>query len=706
MTASSSTSALRCAFLLTPGEILEAAEELHRLGYQAEPYPTTQDVSTLRDTVPPAELDYFLPAWRDHNTPYVRSLRSSFARLLTDPRWQGDDFIIFGESDAAPVTESQALRRALERELAAHPETDLLRLFHHKTVAPGEPPASPAQFLFSPYLTASRTKCSLYVWGTHALVVPAASREKVARLFLNNILPIDNALEMAASRGELNIRVAEHNHFYQQPRTHSADKTVSYAWRRRKIAIGLCVRNLMHLDRLAAWFLAEPYAESHLFIAVKGMTEPVFRNLVEARWHSAIQAGRMTLRLFPEKNPVSDVLDAFRGSDAEHHDLFLMLRESDAPAPGFMETLNAFHSSIPENYSGYYKGTAWELAADGTPVRKDDACGQGTCFSLTRETFLALRELEGAPEPEPCGDGEQDLLFRLVTRYGRKNMAPFLGRELPGHFLIYPCASQPGKCHSLQKARQASRQYFRHEEKLWEHVLELRHPGWCDHFHLLGKEGCRAANGDRASIQEFTDRQLCVKWDKWGVECFVRESDGGFRMKQGAASEAKPSPTPETVPAPVLSPGTHPTAIPAGERNGDKPATLPPLPELSAERRGVCTLARQETTPEELREWITFHLKTGASVVAVYLPEEREENSAETDAGREAHKMKQYLDSLAEKYGADRVWIRPWNGDIPVSQLRESSTLAAQAKERMRREDGTLSACLFSEPEKTGESST
>lgn len=705
MTASSSASALHCAFLLTPGEILEAAEELHRLGYQAEPYPTTQDVSTLRDTVSPAELDYFLPAWRDHNTPYVRSLRSSFARLLTDPRWEGDDFIIFGESDAAPVTEAWALRRALERELAAHPETDLLRLFHHKTVAPGKPPASPAQFLFSPYLTASRTKCSLYVWGTHALVVPAASREKVARLFLNNILPIDNALEMAASRGELNIRVAEHNHFYQQPRTHSADKTVSYAWRRRRIVIVLCVRNLMHLDRLAAWFLAEPYAESHLFIAVKGVTEPVFRNLVETRWHSAIQAGRMILRLFPEKNPVSDVLDAFRGCDAELYDLFLMLRESDAPAPGFLETLNTFHSSIPENYSGYYKGNAWQLAPDGTPVRKDDACGPGTCFSLTRETFTALRELEGAPEPEPCGDGEQDLLFRLVTRYGRKNMAPFLSKELLGHFLVYPPASQPGKCHCLEKARQASRQYFRHEEELWEHVLELRHPGWCDHFHLLGKEGCRAANEDHASIQEFTDHQLCVKWDQWGVECFVRESDGGFRMKQGKGSESKPSPSPGTVPAPVLSPEASPKAIPAGERNEARPTALPPLPELSSEHRGVCTLARQENTPEELREWITFHLKTGASVVAVYLPQEWEENGGETEDGREAHRMKQYLDSLSEKYGTDRVWIRPWNGDIPVSQLRQINMLGTQAEEMMRREDGTLSDCLFREPEKTEESS-
>jgi hypothetical protein len=35
------------------------------------------------------------------------------------------------------------------------------------------------------------------------------------------------------------------------------------------------------------------------------------------------------------------------------------------------------------------------------------------------------------------------------------------------------------------------------------------------------------------------------------------------------------------------------------------------------------------------------------------------------------------------------------NGDIPVSQLRQNNMLATQVEEMMRREDGTLSACLF-----------
>lgn len=234
VSADSSAGALRCVFLLTSGEALVAGRELECQGYAVEGYPCTQDVSTLRDCVPVKELDFFMPRWRDLNTPYVRSLRSSYARMLMDPRWEGDDFIIFGESDATPVTEAAVLRKALEREMEEHPETDVFRLHHHVTLAAGEKPGRPEQFLFSPYQTASRTKASLYVWGMHALVIPAASRAKVAKVFLDNMLPIDNALEMAASRGELKVRVADHNHFYQQHRLYPDVRTVSCAWRKER----------------------------------------------------------------------------------------------------------------------------------------------------------------------------------------------------------------------------------------------------------------------------------------------------------------------------------------------------------------------------------------------------------------------------------------------------------------------------------------
>lgn len=392
VSADSSAGALRCVFLLTSGEALVAGRELECQGYAVEGYPCTQDISSLRDCVPVKELDFFMPRWRDLNTPYVRSLRSSYARMLMDPRWEGDDFIIFGESDAAPVTEAAVLRKALEREMAAHPETDVFRLHHHVALAAGEKPGRPEQFLFSPYQTASRTKASLYVWGMHALVIPAASRAKVAKVFLDNMLPIDNAMEMAASRGELKVRVADYNHFYQQHRLYPDVRTVSRAWRKER----------------------------------------------------------------PEAAPVA-------------------------------------------------------------PAKAADAAG--------------------------------------------------------------------------------------------------------------------------AAVTE---------------EC-AREESG--------------------------------KALPA----------LPALPVLSGVRRGVCTLARKEDSPEGLRVWITEQLKAGASVVAVFVPEGgmpggAEAGNGQTEGGQTEGEMRVYLDGVAQKYGKERVWVCPWR----LLPLR-GRDLAAMLEDRMRREDEGLEECVFLE---------
>lgn len=70
------------------------------LEYESVVYPSTQDTGSLRDTRY-EEFAFFpgpVPDWTD--MPKVRSLRASFARMLLDPAFEDDDFIIFGESDS------------------------------------------------------------------------------------------------------------------------------------------------------------------------------------------------------------------------------------------------------------------------------------------------------------------------------------------------------------------------------------------------------------------------------------------------------------------------------------------------------------------------------------------------------------------------------------------------------------------------------
>lgn len=115
------------------------------LGYESVVYPSTQDTGSLRDTRY-EEFAFFpgpVPDWTD--MPKVRSLRASFARILLDPAFEDDDFIIFGESYSTPAVEASVLRQAVEEEFLRHPEADILRPFLE--LAPGPSLRPPARHI-------------------------------------------------------------------------------------------------------------------------------------------------------------------------------------------------------------------------------------------------------------------------------------------------------------------------------------------------------------------------------------------------------------------------------------------------------------------------------------------------------------------------------------------------------------------------------
>ena len=56
----------------------------------------------------------------------------------------------------------------------------------------------------------------------------------------------------------------------------------------RSMAVCLSVRRLDCLERLAGGFLAQGYERSHVFAAVKGVTEDCFRDVVQPRYRSWI----------------------------------------------------------------------------------------------------------------------------------------------------------------------------------------------------------------------------------------------------------------------------------------------------------------------------------------------------------------------------------------------------------------------------------
>ena len=111
---------MKCVLIVSPGEKSEGASELHRMGYELELYPSTADLSPLRDAREEESASYLGRSPASAERSHVRSLRASFIRLLEDRNYAGSDLIIFGESDAVPMVASSRLETALRKEMKEH----------------------------------------------------------------------------------------------------------------------------------------------------------------------------------------------------------------------------------------------------------------------------------------------------------------------------------------------------------------------------------------------------------------------------------------------------------------------------------------------------------------------------------------------------------------------------------------------------------
>lgn len=448
---------MKCILLLSPGEILEGEQELKVLGYEPESYPSTQLTDQLTDTVDEELAPFFIRTIESYDSPYVRSLRSSFSRMITDPRFLGDDFIIFGESDCTPVSPADEIKKSVEKAIREYPDADVFRLFHDSVSFSPPPPAKDEDiFSFEPLDTRERTRGTNYVWGMHALVIPAKSREKVAKIFTTYRLPIDNALEVAQNRGELKIMVTKDIHFYQKKRTCFFDKTQRYSHRNRKIAVCLSSQgNQEELLRLLHSMVEQSYADFHVFAAVKGMPEHQFRAMRELSFRKYKESGKLTLRLFPEKEGISDFLDSARNLNLAGYELFVKISENTFYPPDYLQNVNQFHCEIPQHHSSFYEGpvSVCNQESSSAPMELKKWEILTGSFVFTPSIMKQLQAAEaGSPLPPPSTQKteptlpEQDeadtLLLYFMKKEGCSNINEFIKKN---NLLPYLSAILPWK---------------------------------------------------------------------------------------------------------------------------------------------------------------------------------------------------------------------------------------------------------------------
>ncbi|WP_295926200.1 hypothetical protein [uncultured Akkermansia sp.] len=538
---------MKCVFLQTPGETMEGLAEMNSLGFECVAYPSTQDTSSLRDTRY-EEFASFLdrvPDWTD--TSKVRSLRASFARMLLDPAFEDDDFIIFGESDSTPTVDASVLRKAVEEEFLLHPEVDILRPFLELATGPSLPPTCPAHLRFEPLHTSPRTLDSPYVWGTHALIIPVRSRRKVADLFLDWRLPIDTTMEAACAEGKLSMRITPHNLFYQKPRTSSINLSQEPGRNRR---MALCLSSYKRpedLQRQIFSMMNQSYGNFHLFVAVKGIPEFFVNTFIIPQFQHFIEAGKLTIRCFPNGNQLSNLLDTVRGIDTSGFELFLKIDDDDFYCRDYLKTINEFCETVPDGYSCYCSDWSWVLYKHGGVVspQKEPFYVFGSSLVMSREVMEQVWKSETEPEiirrimaKYYGGEGhsriawsEDNFLHKLMMDFGCGNIAPFVSRKGMKHFLMVQRSNASVTRGGLVPGDAVQHVDVANASSPREMVLTLIHPEWMDTVRIYGQSSYRVSNGDRARVVRQTDSSITLGWEKWGEELFVRNPDGSYHLK-------------------------------------------------------------------------------------------------------------------------------------------------------------------------------
>lgn len=538
---------MKCVFLHTPGEIMEGLSEMKRLGFECVAYPSTQDTSSLRD-IRCEEFTSFLGGIPERiNTSKVRSLRASFAKMLMDPAFAEDDFIIFGESDSTPTVEASILRQAVEEEFLHHPETDILRLFLELATGPSLPPTCPAHLRFEPLQTSPHTLDSPYVWGTHAVIIPVRSRRKVADLFLDWRLPIDTTLEAACAEGKLSMRITPHNLFYQKPRTSFINLPQDPVRYRR---MALCLASYKRpedLQRQIYAMMNQSYDNFHLFVAVKGIPEFFINTFIIPQFQHFIDEGRLTIRCFPNGNQLSNLLDTVRGIDTSEFDLFLKIDDDDFYCRDYLKTINEFCETVPDGHSCYYSDWSWVLYKHGGIVSpcKEPFYVFGSSLVMSRNVMEQVWKSETEPEiirrimaKYYGGEGhsciawsEDNFLHKMMMECGCSNIAPFVSRKGMKHFLMVQRSNASVTRGGLVPGDTSQHVDVADASAPREIVLTLIHPEWMDTVRIYGQSVYRVSNGDRARMVKQTDSSLTLRWEKWGEEVFVRYTDGSYHLE-------------------------------------------------------------------------------------------------------------------------------------------------------------------------------
>lgn len=194
--------------------------------------------------------------------------------------------------------------------------------------------------------------------------------------------------------------------------------------------------------------MEQSYKNTHMFVAVKGISELIYQEIVVPQLKHFVNERRLSLCMTGNTNQLVNFLDTIRGCDTEGYDLFLKIDDDDIYHQDYVKYCAQVIQLGPPGVSTYFGGitkTIW--SEDSTwhtykPEEGELIVGPGMLLGMSRRVIARLmaveRDLEilkndveeiGWEDGMDIGWREDRYMFELMQRLGPHiNIAPIFSR--------------------------------------------------------------------------------------------------------------------------------------------------------------------------------------------------------------------------------------------------------------------------------------
>lgn len=161
------------------------------------------------------------------------------------------------------------------------------------------------------------------------------------------------------------------------------------------------------LRQIYAMVYTQTYKNTHLFVAVKGVTESVFMELILPQVQPLIDSGKLTIGIAGNTNQMINLLDTVRNRDIDGYDLFLKIDDDDFYHPEYLQIVaSALQMCSPgtstaysgEVHTGDNKDGFWRTYMTFPEYSYHWFSGYGDMLGLSRKMIDHMFEVEKNPD--------------------------------------------------------------------------------------------------------------------------------------------------------------------------------------------------------------------------------------------------------------------------------------------------------------------